>query len=321
MLRLDRRPVSAVESDEGEAEITSERRRRPLSAWRARHRQALLATAIMTPVMIYFIVFYAVSIGLDVWLSFTEWNGIVGSPAWVGLDQFKRYLEPPYPLIMFNTALFAAVILTCQTVFALAIALVLNKKFFGRSVHRAAWYIPTLTSAAVMAQIATLFVSPSGGTLNRILESVGLHPVIWTTDSTWMRVFVIGFSVWRGIGFPIILFLAGLQGIDPAMLEAAEVDGASKWRSLRHITIPLLRPMTAFIVITSMITNFQIFEAIYILTNGGGPANSTNVMLVQIYNDAFVNFDLGLAAAGSVVMAVVLMAFSVVTLRMTRSDS
>src|SRR5690606_36376251 len=122
-------------------------------------------------------------------------------------------------------------------------------------------------------------------------------------------------SIWRGLGGPVVLFLDALQGVHREIYEAAKVDGATWWNQMRYITVPLLRPMIIFVVVTSMIGSFQIFEAVLLISNGG-PANTTNVMLLQIYNDAFVNTRLGLAAAGSMVTAIVLLGFSITNMRL-----
>ncbi|MBE3559629.1 MAG: sugar ABC transporter permease [Ktedonobacteraceae bacterium] len=130
-----------------------------------------------------------------------------------------------------------------------------------------------------------------------------------------MRLFIILFSIWRGLGGPVILFLAGLQEIPAELYEAGRVDGASSWKVLRYITVPLMRPMIVFVVVTSIIGSFQLFEAVYILTQGG-PLNQTNVMLVQIYNDAFANTNFGMASAGATIMMILLLWFSIVNVRL-----
>ncbi len=288
-----------------------ERRQR----WRYKHRDALVAWVILVPVLLYFLVFYIIPVVLNFLLSFTSWNGITGQPVWIGVENYLRYLQPPYPLIIFNTAFFVFWILLAQTVIAFFVALLLNEKIFGRGVHRALWYIPTVTSAAIMAQMATIFVSPYGGILNNILQSLGHQPIIWTTDTNWMRLIIIVYSVWRGLGVPVVLFLAGLQGIHRELYEAAMVDGARGHQLLRYITLPLLRPMTLFILVTQVINNFQIFESVLLISEGG-PRHDTNVMMLQIYSDAFTNLKLGLASSGAVILMLILVAFTFTTIRL-----
>lgn len=278
-----------------------------------KRRDTVFAWVVLTPVLIYFIIFNVIPVILNLIVSFVSWNAIT-PPEWVGLTNYARFLSPPYPAIVLNTALFAVLILVFQTVVAFFVALLLNQHFFGRGFFRALWYIPTLTSGAIMAQIVLVFINPYGGVLNDILASVGQPPVIWTINPTAMIVVIVVFSVWRGLGGPIVLFLAALQGIHREIYEAAEVDGAGKWQLLRYITIPLMQPMIVFVVITSFIGNFQILEPV-LLVSEGGPSNRTNVMLLQIYRDAFTNQDFGMASAGGMIMTVILLVFSFYVVR------
>jgi len=224
------------------------------------------------------------------------------------------YLTQDYPLIVMNTALFAVLILVAETALALLIALLLNQQIVARGLFRALWYIPTLTSAAIMAQVSLAFFSPYDGMINAVLKSLGRPIVVWTTNAFWMRLFIVLYSIWRGVGGPVVLFLAALQGIHREIHEAAMVDGAKGREMLRYITLPLLRPMVIFVLITGMIGSFQIFEAVMLMSKGG-PSNQTNVMLLQIYNDAFMNANMGVASAGAVIMAILLLWFSLTNMR------
>ena len=277
-------------------------------------RQTIEAWLILTPILVYYSIFFLFPVVSNLYVSFTRWNGIQGAPQWVGLGNYKQYLAKPYPLIVFNTLLFAVVTLVVQTALAFLIAVLLNQEVLGRGVYRALFYIPTLTAAAVTAQVAFVFISPFDGVLNTILKLLGRPIVIWTISALWMRTFIIVYSIWRGVGGPVVLFLAALQGIHREIYEAAMVDGATGRDLLRYITIPLLRPMIIFVLVTGMIGSFQIFESVMLISKGG-PANKTNVMLLQIYNDAFVNTNMGLASAGSVIMAIILLWFSLTNMR------
>jgi ABC-type sugar transport system permease subunit len=304
--------VSAKSTPLKRANLTGSER---FTRWRHRHRQGIEGWLILAPILIYYSIFFIFPVAANLYVSFTSWSGVYESPTWVGLANFRTYLTDPYPLILFNTLFFAIVILVVQTVAAFFIAVLLNEKVFGRGLYRAMYYLPTLTSAAVTAQLMIAFISPYDGVFNSILKALGQPIVIWTISTPWMRAFIILFSIWRGLGGPTVLFLAALQGIHREIYEAAKVDGASWWNQMRYITVPLLRPMIIFVVVTSMIASFQIFESVMLISKGG-PSNTTNVMLLQIYNDAFVNTRLGLAAAGAVVTAVVLLGFSITNMRL-----
>jgi ABC-type sugar transport system permease subunit len=279
-----------------------------------RRRETIEAWLILTPILLYFSIFFLFPVVANFYISFTRWNGIRGAPEWIGLRNYLQYLKPPYTLIITNTLLFAVFTLVFQTGLAFLIAVLLNQQVKGRGLFRALFYVPTLTAAAVTAQVAFAFISPFDGVLNEILKMFGQTIVVWTINANWMRAFIIIYSIWRGVGGPIVLFLAALQGIHREVYEAAMVDGASGRDMLWYITAPLLKPMIIFVMITGMIGSFQIFEAVLLMSKGG-PANKTNVMLLQIYNDAFVNTNMGLASAGSMVMAILLLGFSITNMR------
>jgi ABC-type sugar transport system permease subunit len=283
--------------------------------WRHRNRQAIIGWVILAPILLYYSCFFIFPVVANLYVSFTSWSGVYQAPRWVGFANYRNYLNHPYPLILFNTLLFSLSILVIQTISAFFIAVLLNEKVIGRGIYRALFYLPTLTSAAITAQVFFAFISPYDGIFNAVLKAMGQDIVIWTISTPWMRAFIVFYSIWRGIGGPIVLFLAALQGVHREIYEAATVDGATWWNQMRYITVPLLRPMIIFVVVTSMIGSFQIFESVLLISNGG-PSHTTNVMLLQIYNDAFVNTRLGLAAAGSVVTAIVLLGFSITNMRL-----
>ena len=201
--------------------------------WRRKHREPIEAWLILLPILIYHSIFFLFPVGADIVISFTRWTGVEGSPVWVGLDNFRTFLTPPYPITLFNTILFTFSILILQTSIAFLIAVLLNEKVIGRGVYRSLWYIPTLTSAAITAQVFFAFISPYDGVFNSVLKALGQPIVIWTMKPGWMRLFVIAYSVWRGVGTPVVLF-GGPAGIHPEIHEAAMVDGADYWHSAAH---------------------------------------------------------------------------------------
>lgn len=285
--------------------------------FRHRHHEALLGWGILAPILIYYTIFAAVPVIVNVVVSFAEWNGITDI-VWVGLNNYLRYFRDPlYQQIFFNTALFTVFSLLISLPLGLVIAVILNQKVFAMGLHRSLWYVPTVTSAAIMSQFVALFVSPYGGILNIILKNFGLDEVIWTINAPAMRTVIIVFSVWKGVGVTMVLYLAALQAIPAELYEAAMVDGADGVRRFWYLTIPLVRPMTLFVVVTGIIGGFQIFEPILLISKGG-PFNLTNVIINQIYNDAFKNMDFGLATTSSTILGLFLLGASVFMLRMMR---
>lgn len=297
--------------------------RERFARWCRKHRQPLEAWLILSPILLYYSIFFIFPVVANILVSFTHWSGVYDSPVWVGLGNYRAYLDSPYPLTLFNTLFFTIAILVAQTILAFFIAVLLNEKVIGRGAYRAMWYIPTLTSAAITAQVLFAFISPYDGVFNAVLKALGQPIIIWTLGAGWMRAFIIIYSVWRGVGAPMVLFLAALQGIHREIYEAAMVDGANYWQLLRHISIPLLRPMVIFVLITGTIAGFQIFETVMLITAGGqsstassgGPLNMTNVLLLQIYKDAFVSLNLGRAAAGSMIAGLILLWFTSTNMR------
>lgn len=283
--------------------------------WRHRSRQTIEAWTILTPSLLYYTLFFAFPVLTTILLSFTRWSGMSGGPEWIGLANYRRYLtNTVYLQTITNTLAFAVIILAIQMLFAVTVALLLNRKIRGRGIYRAAWYIPSLTSPVVMALIALTMISPVDGVINTLLKQANLPPIIFYLRVELMWLVIIIYSVWRSVGSGVILYLAALQGIHPELYEAARVDGASPFQILRGITIPLLKPVTIFVLVTGIIGSAQIFEAVLFLSKGG-PGNQTNVLMLQIYQDIFTNADMGMAGAGSVILGLLLIAFSIVNLR------
>jgi ABC-type sugar transport system permease subunit len=287
--------------------------------WRWRHRQSVVAFTILTPMLLYFVLFTWVPILVMGVISLTEWNVIQWPPTFVGLDNYLQIAtDPYYHKVIRNTVLFGVIVLVLQMGTGFAIAILLNEQIRGRAIYRTIWYLPVVISGAVLAQTLAVFLYPARfGTLNSLLGLIGWEPVIWTRSEFWMPVWVILFSFWRGVGGVVIFYLAGLQSIDPALYEAAQVDGADRWQLFRKITIPTLAPVTLFIFITSLIGSLQTWEAPLVLTFGG-PNNSTRVLVYSMYSDAFGNLTMGLAAAQSVLLLIVLMTLSGMNLRFLR---
>lgn len=282
-----------------------------------RHHDALLGWLILVPVLLYYTLFAIVPVIANIAVSFTQWNGIT-PPVLVGFSNYIRYFkDPSYRQIFFNTTFFAVVSLAFIVPLGLIVAVLLNQKVRGMGFYRAMWYVPTVTSAAIMSQLVALFISPYGGVFNAIFHAMNLPPVIWTINGPALRWVIIFFAVWRGIGGTMVLYLAALQALPKEMYEAAEVDGAGVIARFWYMTIPLVRNMTTFVLVTGIIGGFQIFEPILLISKGG-PFNQTNVIINQIYNDAFRNADFGLATVSSTLLGLFLLGASIISLRTMR---
>lgn len=287
--------------------------------WRWRHRHTLVAATILSPLLIYFLIFTWVPIAVMVAISLTEWNIVQWPPEFVGLDNYVQiFTDPYYHRVILNTVIFGVIVLILNMSVGFSVAMLLNERIRGRALYRTIWYLPVVISGAVLAQTLSVFLYPSkSGVLNSLLGLIGIEPVIWTRSDLWMPVWVILFSFWRGVGAVVIFYLAGLQSIDAALYEAAKVDGASAWQLMRHITVPQIAPVTLFVFITQLVGSLQIWEAPLVLTFGG-PNNSTRTLVYSMYSDAFGNLTMGLAAAESILLLIVLMTLSGINLRLSR---
>jgi ABC-type sugar transport system permease subunit len=309
-------PTVTATSDVGRTKASRGER---FATWRWRHRHVLVAYAILAPMIVYFLVFTWLPILVLAIISFTEWNVVQWPPDFVGLKNFVQFFtDPYYHKVVEVTLTISLTTLAMNMVIGLAVALLLNEKIRGRGAFRTIWYLPVVISGAVMAQTFAIFLYPGqSGVFNSLIAVFGMSPVIWTQSPFWMPIWVILFSVWRGVGTVIIFFLAGLQSIDPVLYEAARVDGADRLQSFRNITLPQLAPITLFVFVTQCVGALQIWEAPLVLTFGG-PENSTRTIVYSLYSDAFGNLTMGLASAQSIILLIVLMALSATNLRVFR---
>ena len=221
---------------------------------------------------------------------------------------------------IFNTIQFSLIQVVLMVLFSLATALVLNRKIIGRGFWRGVFFYPVLLSPVVVALIWK-WVLQSQGVFNAGLVAIGSTPVDWLTDRSWAFFWVIFVSIWAHMGFYTLILLAGLQAIPKDMYEAAEMDAATPWRTLRRITLPLLMPNLIVVLVLAMIRAVQIFDEVFVLT-GGGPGSATTFIVQFIYQTGFAEqiHLYGLAAAASLVLALGLMLLTFVQLRLTRAS-
>jgi ABC-type sugar transport system permease subunit len=278
-----------------------------------RNREAILAWTFLTPMIVYFVVMTFVPLGFLVGISFTEWN-IISPPKWVGLRNLQRVFSDFdnwfYPKVIGRTFLYAMAILTLNIVGGFCIALIMNQSLRGKGIFRTMWYLPAVFSGAVVALLLRIYLAGSAiGVLNMLTHRLfGAEPVDWIRDPFWMPVIGVLFVVWQGIGFTVIFFLAGLQGIDENLYDAARIDGANDFQLLRYITIPQMVPVLVFISVTGLIGSMQMWEVPKIISSGG-PNYATYTLVYSIQNDAFAALDMGMGTAQSLVLFIMLIVF------------
>ncbi|WP_201714351.1 carbohydrate ABC transporter permease [Rossellomorea arthrocnemi] len=257
-----------------------------------------------------------------IWLSFTNYN-IVTDAEFIGLENYKGlFSDALFWKVLGQTLLYLVIVVPALVILPIFLAILVNQQVKGIGFFRSAYYVPVVTSMVVVG-IAWKWVYADKGILNYILESLGLisEPVNWLTSTTTSIFAVMVVTIWKGLGYYMVIYLAGLQSISDDLYEAADIDGASKWKQIWHITIPLLMPSIMIVTIMSSISAMKVFEEIYVMT-GGGPLNSSKTLVFYIYEEAFDKLQMGYASAAGVVLFIITLIFSVINIKfMSKKES
>ncbi|MFF3707634.1 carbohydrate ABC transporter permease [Streptomyces phaeochromogenes] len=276
-----------------------------------------LAALFIAPAMLGFLVFLLWPTLRGIYLSFTRFN-LLTPAEWVGLDNYVRMVKDPiFWDSLTVTVEYVFINIGIQTVSALAIA-VLLQRLTQSAILRGVVLTPYLMSNVVAGIVWLWMLDTQLGIGNEIIAGLGFDRIPFLADETWAIPTIAVINVWRHVGYTALLLFAGLQAIPNDMYEAAKVDGASEWRMFWRITMPLLRPVLAVVLIMTVIGSFQVFDTVAV-TTAGGPANATNVLQYYIYGAAFGRFQFGYASAMSVALLVVLSAITFVQYRLTRA--
>ncbi|WP_408008495.1 carbohydrate ABC transporter permease [Pseudalkalibacillus sp. A8] len=251
-----------------------------------------------------------------IWLSFTDYNMIV-DPNFIGTENYQRLFDDAmFWKTLIQTLIYLIGVVPALIILPIFLAILVNQKLKGIGFFRSAYYIPVVTSWVVVG-ITWEWVYAEKGVLNYLLEVVGLinGPVHWLTSEKTALFAVMAVTVWKGLGYYMVIYLAGLQSIPSNLYEAAEIDGANKWQQTIRITIPMLMPSIIIVTVMSSIAAMKVFEEIYIMT-GGGPLNSSKTLVFYIYQEAFEKLNMGYASAAGVVLFLVTLIFSIVNLKL-----
>lgn len=277
-------------------------------------RENLRGWGIIGPIILYYFIFGIIPMIILFRYSFTQDDLFLGTQ-FVGLQNFITiFTDKNYYLLFAATILIAVFTIGLSLVLGMLIALAVTQPIRGRGVYRTIYYIPVVISMAVIAQIANVWLSYNEGTFNNILNVFGADSIAWKQSTFWMYFWIIFICVWKGLGATVILLVAGLNAISPELYEAAELDGAGTVTKFFKITLPQLRPMLVFVMITSIIGAFNIFEPVQLISNGG-PDGTTKVILFQIYNEAFQNGNYGMGSAIAVVVLILLMILTALNMK------
>lgn len=312
------RPASPLRKGQSHVDSRPSRTSRP-RGYDAARRQALAGYLFVAPAMVIFFVFTLLPVAIALYLSFTNYD-VFTKMDWIGAANYQDVFQDElFWRALWNTSTYTVWSIPLAMALGLGLALLLNQKLRGLGLYRTIYYVPVVTSMVAVAMIWLQLFDPLYGVISNALESLGIKGIDWLGDPNLAMPSIIAVSVWKVIGWNMLIYLAGLQGIPDYLKEAAAIDGANRWQTFWKITLPLLQPTTFFIFVTSLIGAFQVFDVVYVMT-GGGPANATTTLVHQIYNAAFKALDMGYAAAMSFVLFGIILVVSLFSMRATRAE-
>ena len=282
-------------------------------------REALAGYAFILPALLTLTIFLILPILASAVLIFMEYD-ILSPAKWVGLANLKRLVSDNRMLLIYrNTLVFVVGATFLNNIGGLMLAMGVNRAMPGvmRYLLRTAIFFPVLTTTASLALVWQFLLTQDRGVINYLLSQIGVDPVPWLSSSTWALRSVILYDVWKSLGFLMVLYLAGLQGIPESLYEAARIDGANRWQLTRYVTLPLITPTAFFAIVISLIGAGQVFDNAFVLT-GGGPGDASRLIVLYIYEVGFKRFEMGYAAALSLTLFAILIALTMLQFVMAR---
>ncbi|MFB5678058.1 carbohydrate ABC transporter permease [Paenibacillus terreus] len=282
-----------------------------------RNRQRTLAGYLfISPQLIGLLIFSLFPVVYAFVLSFMNWDGF-GARTFVGVANFMyQFHNPDFWIAIKNTVYYMVLVIPSSIILSLLIAVGLNK-VRGKELYRVFYFMPVVTSSVSIGVIWMWILNGDFGILNLLLSYIGINGPDWLTDTNWVIPSIAMLSIWSGLGNNMVIFLAGLQGISRSYYEAAEIDGASRFKQFLNITLPLLSPTTFFIAIMSVIGSFQVFDQAFVMTNGG-PAKASYTLVYHIYQEGFIDFKMGQSAASAMILFVIILIFTLIQFKMSK---
>lgn len=295
----------------------------PISA--VRSRSAATPYLFLAPFGVLFVGFVLVPAVFGIWVSLHQYDYLLPRKPWVGLQNYLELFQSgsldgaDFWQSMRATGIFTVTSVPFLVACPLGVALLLNRRLPGKALFRAVFFAPYVLGVVTVGLLFRYLLDPNIGLLNYYLSKLGIHYAIpWTTAVPWVWVSLVGMTVWWTLGFNAVIFLAGLQDIPRTQYEAAWVDGASRWQAFRHVTLPGLRPVMAFVLTVTILASANMFGQAYITMNHGGPANATRTAIMYIASTGLSQYRQGAAAAMSYVFAALLMIVSAVNFRLVQ---
>ena len=273
--------------------------------------ETLWAMILLSPKIIGLIIFTLGPVIASFMLSFTNWD-LVSKPNWVGIYNYQHLLSnETFIKALMNTLYYTIVSVPVSMILSLLLAIAMNQKIKGIIVFRTAFFIPVISSMVAISLLWKYIYNSQYGLLNYFLGFFGVPPQNWLGDIKLAMPSLILMSVWKGLGYNMMIWLAALQGIPEDLYEAARIDGANKWQQFKKITLPLLSPTTFLMLILGIIGSFQVFESSYVMTNGG-PANATLTIVLYLYSNAFEWLKMGYASAMAYILALIIFVLTII---------
>ncbi|WP_319559595.1 sugar ABC transporter permease [Marispirochaeta sp.] len=280
-------------------------------------KDATAALFFLLPNLIGFLMFMVGPALASFFISFSNWT-LLGPPTYAG---FQNYIDmvhdPVFWKTLGNTAYYVFIKVPINIVLSLVLATMLNRRIRGRNILRTLFFLPMVASSVSVALIWQPLFDPTVGYVNKIISYAGLGPYPWILSPIWAMPSVMLVAIWKELGYYMVIFLAGLQGIPSTYYEAARIDGANGFHEFIHITVPLVSPTTFFVMVISIIGSFQIFDLTTVLTQGG-PANATNTLVMYIYQAGFKFFRMGYASSIAYVLFAVVLIFTLLQNRLSK---
>lgn len=281
----------------------------------AARQEAVAGYLFLLPNILGFLVFSSLPVFATLAISLLHWD-MIRPPTFVGLENYRQLIltDQTFWRVLGNTLYYVLGTVPASIGLSLLLAMALNTAVRGVQVFRAIFFLPVISSAVAVAVLWQWLFNSDFGVINFLLTTIGIPAIPWLSSTAWAMPAVIIMAIWKHLGYNMIIYLAGLQGIPITLYEAASIDGAGSWSGFRNITVPLLAPTTFFILVISLIQSFQVFDLAFILTRGG-PGDATNTVVMDIYNQAFQYFQMGYAAAIAWVLFAIVMLITLVQWR------
>jgi len=271
----------------------------------------------IAPQFIGLLCFILFPVFFSLYISFTNWD-MLSPVEWVGLQNYvKIFTSADVRKVMGNTFEYVLLYIPGTVILSLVLALALSTKIKGTTVYRTMFFLPNITSTVAVSLVWLWIYNPDFGILNMILSALGLPTQRFLRSLSQAMPSVAFVSIWQSAGYFMVLFIAGISGIDPTYYEASKIDGANWWHNMKSITLPMLSPTLFFVIIIAFIGGFQVFNEIFMLTEGG-PANATKTMVMHIYNTAFKYFRMGEASVYAWILFIIIMLVTLVQFKLQK---